>query len=85
MFISETDIPRIPGPSREEWIPVNECLPQVGGNYVCVVETIDEIFGNEIHVEVCSFNENMQKFRKNGIHMNVTHWFPIPEIPKKEK
>lgn len=85
IFISEKDIPRIPGHSKEEWIPVDECLPTLGGDYVCIIETVDELFGLQRNAEVCNFNENMQKFRKNGNLVNVTHWFPMPEIPQLEK
>lgn len=88
IFISEKDIPRIPGPSKEEWIPVDECLPNISGKYLCIIEEVDELFGLERNLAIGYFNPNtkeIQVFGKDGYPAKAIFWIPIPEIPQLEK
>lgn len=82
MNILPQDIPIIPGFPKEEWIPTKNFLPETGGVYLCVVETIDELFGLQKNTHCCYFNENSQKFYFNDSEYKITFWIPIPSIPK---
>ena len=81
MDILEKDIPLIPGFPKEEWIDSNKFLPEVGGVYLCVVVTEDELFGTQKDVHCCYFNENTKKFYWDSFSSNITYWIPIPKIP----
>lgn len=80
-FITENNIPRVPGPSREEWISIKECLPILSGEYACLVEINDELFGTYLKPEVCHFNINSQSFVRNGEAAHAKFWIPLPNFP----
>ena len=80
--ILSEDIPLVPGFPKEEWIPADKHLPQAGGIYLCVVETMDELFGLQKDVHCCYFNHNIQKFYWDRMESKITFWIPIPKIPK---
>lgn len=66
-----------------DWIPVEERLPGVSGNYICAVNdkhgsvwTIPAEWSLEMKTWFGAFGEIKNK---------VTHWTPLPEAPKEEK
>lgn len=74
-------IPHIKGLPQEGWTASEKNLPQTGGIYLCVVETMDELFGMQKNVHCCYFNHNTQKFYWDRMDANITYWIPIPKIP----
>lgn len=63
------------------WIPVEERLPGVSGNYICAVKdkngsvwTIPAEWSLEMKMWIGAFGE---------IKNIVTHWMPLPEAPKE--
>ena len=65
------------------WIPVEERLPGVSGNYICAVKdkngsvwTIPAEWSLEMKMWTGAFGE---------IKNIVTHWMPLPKPPKEEK
>ena len=82
------DIPYMPGPPKEEWISVDECMPNVSGKYLCVIEEVDELFGPERNLAIGYFHPNkkeLQVFGKDGFPAQALFWIPIPQIPIKKK
>lgn len=64
------------------WIPVEERLPGVSGNYICAVKdkngsvwTIPAEWSLEMKTWFGAFGEIKNK---------VTHWMPLPQPPKEE-
>lgn len=70
------------GYRKQEWISVNERLPQVCGVYICCVKTK----GGATFTKTAEFVPEMKMwFGKFGEIKNiVTHWMPLPEPPKGE-
>ena len=65
------------------WIPVEERLPGVSGNYICAVKvrpgsvwTIPAEWSLEMKMWIGAFGE---------IKNIVTHWMHLPQPPKEEK
>ena len=78
-----------------KWISVKDRLPDTDGYYLCVWnETIDvfEFAKNLYKVDKYSFTNKKGKSgfyecdREWGFieHEDVTHWMPLPELPKGE-
>ena len=70
------------GYRQQEWISVDERLPQVCGVYICCVKTK----GGTTFTKTAEFVPEMKMwFGKFGEIKNiVTHWMPLPEPPKEE-
>ena len=74
------------GVTVQEWIPVNDRLPEEGEYVLCVLKGFN--YGGK--VQVCKFVP-ADKFKdkpyfehfRNGFP-SVTHWMPLPEPPKGE-
>lgn len=72
------------GVTVQEWIPVTERLPEEGDYVLCVLKGFN--YGGKI--QVCKFVP-ADKFKdkpyfehfRNGFP-SVTHWMPMPELPK---
>ena len=70
------------GVTVQEWIPVDERLPEVGGYVVCIAK----------RNPFSRFMPMVARIEKNGwanpiteqYISEVTHWMPIPELPKGE-
>ena len=70
----------------QEWIPVDDRLPEEGDYVLCVLKGFN--YGGKI--QVCKFVP-ADKFKdkpyfehfRNGFP-SVTHWMPIPQTPKGE-
>ena len=74
------------GVTVQEWISVTERLPEEGDYVLCVLKGFN--YGGKI--QVCKFCP-ADKFKdkpyfehfRNGFP-SVTHWMPLPELPKGE-
>lgn len=70
------------GVTVQEWIPVKERLPEVGGYVVCIAK----------RNPFSRFMPMVARIEKNGwlnpmteqYISEVTHWMPIPQPPKGE-
>ena len=68
------------GVTVQEWIPVNDRLPEVGGYVVCIAK----------RNPFSRFMPMVARIKKNGwvnpiteqYISEVTHWMPIPQPPK---
>ena len=73
------------GVTVQEWIPVDDRLPEEGEYVLCVLKGFS--YGGKI--QVCKFVP-ADKFKdkpyfehfRNGFP-SVTHWMPLPELPKE--
>ena len=71
------------GVTVQEWISVEDELPEVGGYVVCIAKR-NPFF---------RFMPMVARIEKNGwvnpmteqYISEVTHWMPLPELPKEEK
>ena len=70
------------GVTVQEWIPVTEMLPEAGGYVVCIAK----------RNPFSRFMPMVARIEKNGwvnpiteqYISEVTHWMPLPELPKGE-
>ena len=68
------------GVTVQEWIPVDDRLPEVGGYVVCIAK----------RNPFSRFMPMIARIEKNGwvnpmteqYISEVTHWMPMPELPK---
>ena len=68
------------GYSKQEWISVDERLPQVCGTYICCVK---DKYGNTWTIPADFSPEMKTWFGQFGeVKNTVTHWMPLPEAPK---
>ena len=71
-----------------EWIDVNDRLPEEGGRYWCYVESLTSL-GFSYFQWNCDYNPQLRRFSdmtlKNG--ERITHWrlLPAPPIFKQQK
>ena len=71
------------GVTVQEWIPVNDRLPEAGGYVVCIAK----------RNPFSRFMPMVARIEKNGwvnpmteqYISEVTHWQPMPELPEREK
>lgn len=78
-----------------EWISVKDRLPKKNDRYLCVLEnrviTICSFARNLKKVDKYDFNSNKSgwyDYDSEWGHYeisNVTHWKPLPELPKGEE
>ncbi len=61
---------------RTRWIPCSERLPEHSARCLC--------YCNE-KVSVLKYWRTQQEFQYGGRKRNVTHWMPLPELPKEER
>ena len=74
------------GVTVQEWISVNDRLPEEGEYVLCVLKGFN--YGGKI--QVCKFVP-ADKFKdkpyfehfRNGFP-SVTHWMPLPQLPERE-
>lgn len=72
------------GRVRFEWIPVGERLPDHGGTVVCRTASRQLQFGRVMTVRKYDGGEFAETYCWMGYpdgHLDVTHWFPLPEPP----
>ena len=75
------------------WAPVTERLPTERGYYLAVVKRIapDDLGGNNTRVKIMRwmgedwrYPLHIPKWINEAITETVTHWMPLPELPKGE-
>ena len=78
---------------RHRWVPVTEQLPTERGYYLAVIKRIapDELGGNNTRVKIMRwmgedwrYPLHIPKWINEAITETVTHWMPLPELPKGE-
>lgn len=76
------------------WIPVSERLPEELGHYLAVVKRIapDEFGGNGTRIRIMRwlgydwrYAHHIPEWINQKITETVTHWMPLPAVPKEEK
>ena len=74
----EIEIGKMPG---TEWIPVEENLPKVFGEYIVCIQNAH----GRRYSDYADFDPYEQRWKTGmycGKHDKVTHWMPLPEPPK---
>ena len=67
-----------------EWISVNERLPELGPVLVCFLEPFFGSFSKVLEVGYYEESDNEWFFWLSGTKIvggGVTHWMPLPEAP----
>ena len=82
------------GVTVQEWISVDERLPDETGRYLAVKKRIapDELGGNRTDIVILRFfvddgfrmPTHIPDWINEEINEEVTHWMPLPEPPKGE-
>ena len=82
------------GVTVQEWISVDDRLPDKTGKYLAVKKRIapDDFGGNRTDIVIIRFFVDdgfrmpihIPDWINKKINEEVTHWMPIPEIPKGE-
>ena len=82
------------GVTVQEWISVNDRLPDETGRYLAVKKRIapDELGGNRTDIVILRFfvddgfrmPTHIPDWINGEINEEVTHWLPLPELPKGE-
>lgn len=80
------------GVTVQEWISVDDRLPDETGRYLAVKKRIapDELGGNRTDIVILRFfvdkgfrmPTHIPDWINEEINEEVTHWMPIPELPK---
>ena len=83
------------GVTVQEWISVDDRLPDETGRYLAVKKRIapDELGGNRTDIVILRFfvdkgfrmPTHIPEWINKEINEEVTHWMPLPEPPKKEE
>ena len=82
------------GVTVQEWISVNDRLPDETGRYLAVKKRIasDEFGGNRTDIVILRFfvgdgfrmPTHIPDWINEEINEEITHWMPLPELPKGE-
>ena len=82
------------GVTVQEWISVDDRLPDETGRYLAVKKRIapDELGGNRTDIVILRFfvddgfrmPTHIPDWINEEINEEVTHWMPLPELPKGE-
>ena len=82
------------GVTVQEWISVDDRLPEETGRYLAVKKRIapDELGGNRTDIVILRFfvddgfrmPTHIPDWINGEINEEVTHWMPLPEPPKGE-
>ena len=83
------------GVTVQEWISVDDRLPDETGRYLVVKKRIapDELGGNRTDIVILRFfvddgfrmPTHIPDWINGEINEEVTHWMPLPQTPKGEK
>ena len=68
------------GVTVQEWIPVEERLPDKPGRYLVMLR--ESLW--RLHDEYVSDFDGKRFFGEGACFGEVTHWMPLPEIPGKD-
>ena len=82
------------GVTVQEWVSVNDRLPDKTGRYLAVKKRIapDQLGGNRTDIVILRFfvdkgfrmPTHIPEWINKEINEEVTHWMPIPQPPKGE-
>ena len=82
------------GVTVQEWVSVEDRLPDEAGRYLVVKKRIapDELGGNRTDIVILRFfvdngfkmPTHIPDWINKEINEEVTHWMPLPELPKGE-
>lgn len=82
------------GVTAQEWISVDDRLPDKNGRYLAVKKRIapDELGGNRTDIVIIRFfvddgfrmPTHIPDWINEEINEEVTHWMPLPGLPKGE-
>ena len=67
-----------------EWISVKDRLPEKEGRYLCWFGKNKYLIGAEIETYVRDW-EGFGNVESYTVFENITHWMPLPEMPKEEE
>ena len=69
------------GVTVQEWIPVNDMLPEEGDRYLCRLKSF--AFPGSFYQSILRYDK--YGFQDGGVYEEgVTHWMPLPQPPKGE-
>ena len=80
-YLDEADYLAAHGVTVQEWISVDDRLPEEKAN--CIVYYKHAFCEDENHVGICVCFYDGDEFQMDSLH-EVTHWMPLPEKPKGE-
>ena len=66
---------------KQEWISVEDRLPEENGRYLVFVKVSHQLLENITILSILKYNKG-QGFDVYSIAETVTHWMPLPEAPK---
>ena len=69
------------GVTVQEWISVDDRLPEEESNYIVYYK--HAFCDDENHVGICVCFYDGNEFQMDSLH-KVTHWIPLPNPPKGE-
>ena len=82
------------GVTVQEWISVDDRLPDETGRYLAVKKRVapDELGGNRTDIVILRFfvddgfrmPTHIPDWIHEEINEEITHWMPLPELPKGE-
>ena len=76
-----TNADKIRSMSDEEWISVDDRLPEEDGYYLCCIKS--SLFPDRVYIDILECDKG--SFEEGHIYTDtVTHWMPIPPEPPKE-
>ena len=65
----------------QEWISVEDRLPEEDGYYLCCIKS--SLFPDRVYTDILECDKG--SFEEGHIYTDtVTHWMPLPELPKGE-
>ena len=66
---------------KQEWISVDERLPEENGRYLTCIKVSHQLFENLTTMAIIEYGKD-HGFYLYSIAESVTHWMPRPEAPK---
>ena len=66
---------------KQEWISVDERLPEENGRYLVFIKVSHQLFENLTAVGIIEYNKT-NGFILYSVAETVTHWMPLPEAPR---
>ena len=69
------------GVTVQEWISVEDRLPEEDGYYLCCIKS--SLFPDRVYIDILECDKG--SFEEGHIYTDtVTHWMPMPQPPKGE-
>lgn len=74
------DVQSLPQESKEQWISINDRLPETNGKYLCYSPT-GFLFDMDENTAILIYDDHNGFGRST--HIRITHWQPLPAPPKQ--